>query len=241
MELRMVAGEGLERMPVVGSVLEPPLGSPERPSETYPEHPSGSRSRPAEQPYPSGPAPGVALPPALRRCRRLVAAAVRFPEFLLAASGLTQRLAAAGVPIDVLVAASGDERSDHADLRALSELASPSARRHRLALPMPFGDDREDDLVAALSELIGFDPEPGVFCLVPVGDDPCRAAVRRAAGRLARVYRMRLLGYSSAPGPSGAKLVLEPAEWRRKSAALAACSSAIPMPADDRRERFVPA
>jgi hypothetical protein len=168
------------------------------------------------------------------------------PEFLRAASGLTQRLGSAGVPIDVLVAASGDERQDDADLLALAELRSPSVRRHRLALPMPFGDDREDDLVAALSELIGFDPEPGVYCLVPAGEAPGHAPLRRAADRLAQVYRMRVLAYpnpnpSTGRGAAGTTLRLETDEWRRKSAALAAYSTAAPMAADERAERFVPA
>ena len=222
----MVAGEGWERMPVAGSVLEPPLGTPERGSEA------------------SGRPSGSVLPPALRRCRRLVVGAVRMPEFLRAASGLTQRLGSAGVPIDVLVAGSGDERDDDVDLLALAELRSPSVRRHRLALPMPFGDDREDDLVAALSELIGFDPEPGVYCLVPAGEAPGHAPLRRAADRLAQVYRMRVLVYSDVStgrGAAGTTLRLETDEWRRKSAALAAYSTTTPMTADERAERFAPA
>src|SRR5438309_899788 len=41
------------------------------------------------------------LPAQLRRCRRVVAVTVHLPEFLVAASGLVPRLAAAGVRTDV--------------------------------------------------------------------------------------------------------------------------------------------
>jgi hypothetical protein len=184
-----------------------------------------------------------------------VAAAVRLPEFLAAASGLAQRLSGVGVPTDVLVAGGGDERADAADDVALAELGVSTLRRHRLALPVPFGEDREDDLVAALSELVGFDPEPGLYCLVPVGTDPGQVALRRAARRIARVYRMRVIGYPTAPHAAGMTLTLDAAEWRRKAAALAACSAGVgrppasPPPASappadpsaDRLEHFVPA
>jgi hypothetical protein len=55
----------------------------------------------------------------------------------------------------------------------------------------------EDDLVAALSELVGFDPEQGVYCLAPAPSptDPARTAVDRAARRIALVYGIPLLRY----------------------------------------------
>src|SRR5882757_10672632 len=65
------------------------LGWGQMPTETALQPPLGSRSLPAQ----------------LRRCRRVVAITVHLPEFLLAASGLVQRLGAAGVRTDLLVAA----------------------------------------------------------------------------------------------------------------------------------------
>lgn len=72
----------------------------------------------------------------------------------------------------------------------------PGLRLHRLGLPS-IEAASEDDLVAAMSELVGFDPEPGVYCLAPVGspDDVSRSAVIRAAERIARVYGLPMLQY----------------------------------------------
>ncbi|MGH8917389.1 MAG: hypothetical protein ACRD0H_03475, partial [Actinomycetes bacterium] len=55
----------------------------------------------------------------------------------------------------------------------------------------------ESDLVAAMSELVGFDPEPGVYCLAPAPwpTDPGREVVIAAAQRIARVYGIPLLRY----------------------------------------------
>jgi hypothetical protein len=53
----------------------------------------------------------------------------------------------------------------------------------------------EADLVAAMSELVGFDPEPGVYCLAPTPSDPGRVAAARAAQRIAQVYGIPLLRY----------------------------------------------
>ncbi len=68
---------------------------------------------------------------------------------------------------------------------------------HRLGLRLPLGSGAESDVVAALSELVGFDPEPGVYCLAPTpsSTDPARAAVGRAAQRIAQVYGLPLLRY----------------------------------------------
>lgn len=79
---------------------------------------------------------------------------------------------------------------------------------HRLALPVP-SDVRPrdvDDVVAAISELVGFDPEPGVGCVVPIGvyeemllpgaaDGPVDVMVGRAVERIVAVYRLPLLTY----------------------------------------------
>ena len=51
----------------------------------------------------------------------------------------------------------------------------------------------EDDLVAALSELVGFDPGRGVYCLAPA--TPSDGVLDQAAQRIARVYGLPLLRY----------------------------------------------
>jgi hypothetical protein len=75
---------------------------------------------------------------------------------------------------------------------------------HRLDLRWPVEEADEPDLVAALSELIGFDPEDQVFCVAP-GDGPDGArdaeqsAVDRAVRRVARVYGLPVLHYRRVP------------------------------------------
>jgi hypothetical protein len=62
----------------------------------------------------------------------------------------------------------------------------------------------EPDLVAALSELIGFDPEDQVFCVAPAATggvpDPEAEALDRAVRRVARVYGLPVLHYRRASG-----------------------------------------
>ncbi|MGI5128511.1 hypothetical protein ACQEVB_16995 [Pseudonocardia sp. CA-107938] len=81
--------------------------------------------------------------------------------------------------------------------RAVAALGLPDVRAHRLGLPPTFGGEAEPDIVAALSELVGFDPEPGVYCLAPatVGGDSAGSTVTRAARRIAQVYGLPLLSY----------------------------------------------
>lgn len=91
-------------------------------------------------------------------------------------------------------------------------LGHPDLAVHRLGLRTPLAPGAEDDLVAGLSELVGFDPEPGVYCLAPAlsagtpsgsspsgsspsGEEPGAEAVARAAERIARVYGLPLLRY----------------------------------------------
>lgn len=169
------------------------------------------------------------LPAQLRRCRRVVAVTVHLPEFLVAASGLVQRLAAAGVRTDVLVAAEADEQADAAAELALGELGVPELARHRLALPTPIGEDRGDDLLAGLSELVGFDPEPGVYCLAPAveGLDASQAVVAEVAQRIAGVYRLKLVRFTAPPDAASVRLDLDGAEWARKGAALGACATQV--------------
>jgi hypothetical protein len=79
----------------------------------------------------------------------------------------------------------------------IDDLGLPGLRVHRLDLDLPLPATAEDDLVAALSELIGFDPEPGVVCLAPEPVDGAGAVVSRAAQRVARVYGLPLLRFRS--------------------------------------------
>ncbi|MFB9741538.1 hypothetical protein ACFFOU_10475 [Pseudonocardia sulfidoxydans] len=84
-----------------------------------------------------------------------------------------------------------DERVSDGDVLDLS-----GVQLHRLSLRGVTAGS-EDDLVAAMSELVGFDPEPGVYCLAPVAsaDDPARAVLISAMERLAQVYGLPLLRY----------------------------------------------
>jgi hypothetical protein len=85
-----------------------------------------------------------------------------------------------------------DELRAAADLLGLDEL-----HLHRLALPSPLPPTAEPDLVAALSELVGFDPEPGVRVLAPVAlpADPERSVVDRAVRQIVQVYGLPLQRY----------------------------------------------
>jgi hypothetical protein len=79
----------------------------------------------------------------------------------------------------------------------VAELGLPALQMHRLGLSLPQVAGAEADLVAALSELVGFDPEPGVYCLAPADapGDLGRAAAVGAAQRIAQVYGIPLLRY----------------------------------------------
>jgi hypothetical protein len=85
-----------------------------------------------------------------------------------------------------------DELRAAADLLGLDEL-----HLHRLALPAPLGVAADPDLVAALSELVGFDPEPGVRVVAPLPSptDPGRSAIDRAVRQIVQVYSLPLVRY----------------------------------------------
>ncbi|HVH21202.1 MAG TPA: hypothetical protein VNA11_01975 [Pseudonocardia sp.] len=94
------------------------------------------------------------------------------------------------------------EEADEDALRAeeaaeIERLGLPGLRVHHLRLRPPIGPLAEADLVAALSELVGFDPEPGVYCLAPAPapTDLGRTVLTSAARRIAQVYGLPLLRY----------------------------------------------
>jgi hypothetical protein len=79
----------------------------------------------------------------------------------------------------------------------VDDMDVPGLRVHRLDLGLPLPTGAEDDLVAALSELIGFDPDPDVVCLAPTGNGGEDSVVSRAAQRVAQVYGLPLLRFRS--------------------------------------------
>jgi hypothetical protein len=149
----------------------------------------------------AGSATGGAAVPA----SRAVAVTVSPMELLRPESHLAELIV--GFPQVELLVAADDSRADPEDddlddpgeeLRAsAARLGLDGLALHRLGLPSPLPAGAEDDLVAALSELMGFDPEPGVYCLAPAPApaDPARAVVERAVQRIARVYGIPLLRY----------------------------------------------
>jgi hypothetical protein len=159
--------------------------------------------------------------------RRVVAVAVSPMELLRPDSDLVRMIAGAGSvdlllacedePVDdpspVGVIGGGvldddltdddyDDEPDEPDavdeVRAAADLLGlDDVRVHRLGLRLPLGTKDDADLVAALSELIGFDPDPGVTCLAPApsAGDVDRSAVDRAVRRIVQVYGLPLQRY----------------------------------------------
>jgi hypothetical protein len=119
----------------------------------------------------------------LERATRVVVVAVSGAELLAEAGGLLQHLDAAGTELEILVAAG-------AETRALARCGLRAVPLHRLGLRTPLPAGAEGDLLAALSEVIGFDPDAGLGILAPgeLAERPDRAVVGRAAAMAARVY-----------------------------------------------------
>jgi hypothetical protein len=154
---------------------------------------------PVSEPVAGAATGGSAVP-----ASRAVAVTVSPMELLRPESHLAELIA--GFPQAELLVAVDDSRPDPEDdldrlgeeLRAsASRLGLPGLALHRLGLPNPLPATAEGDLVAAMSELVGFDPEPGLYCLAPAPApaDPARSVVERAAQRIARVYGIPLLRY----------------------------------------------
>jgi hypothetical protein len=158
---------------------------------------------------------------AVPKRRRVVAVAVSPMELLRPESDLA-RLAEGFPQVDLLVAGedvpstsfgpagaakSGDDNDEYDEdwfdtaadeVRAgIARLGLPGLQLHRLGMRPPFPMTAENDLLAGMSELIGFDPEPGVYLLAPMPApaDPGRTVVNRAAQRVAQVYGIPLLRY----------------------------------------------
>lgn len=169
--------------------------------------PEGSSSAPDAAAVPS------AVPSA--REHRVVAVSVDATELLRPASDLVRLVQGAGY-VDVLLAAElarvapsplgllagsvpadpfDDDEPDGSVAAEVARLDVPELHVHRLGLRSATGPAAEDDLVAALSELVGFDPDPGVYLLGPSGTAPGRAGVQRAVQRVARVYGIPLRRY----------------------------------------------
>lgn len=194
---------------------------------------------------------GLSLPslPPLRtaRCRGLVIVNTHLDEDICAAGGLIAHVAARGAPIHVLAVTDSDGASAahrHAappgDLNrrlanqrlAYERLGARQARHDALALRGGQVDDHRGDVLAALSEIIGFAPATsGLWVLAPQRDDPHpdHAAAGAAAAQACHAYRVRLIEYlptgwphSIAVPKTAQSLVLGPVLDIRKRHAIAA-------------------
>lgn len=97
-----------------------------------------------------------------------------------------------------LLAADDDTDDDTRDAPVVM-LPVERVRVHRLGLRWAVQDGDEADLVAVLSELVGFDPDGDTWCVAPAAagpvSDPEIEVVRRAVRRVARVYGLPVLPY----------------------------------------------
>ncbi|MGH3569606.1 MAG: hypothetical protein ACRDRH_27060 [Pseudonocardia sp.] len=152
--------------------------------------------------------------PVLVPGRRLVAVSMTSMELLRPQSDLARQLAGAS-RVDLLLACDDNQPPggpDYGDADSvddgpgaveIDELSAAAARfgstlhLHRLALHTLLGLHVEDDLIAALSELVGFDPAPDVYCLAPArtSSNPSHVVLERAVQRIAQVYGVPLLRY----------------------------------------------
>lgn len=93
----------------------------------------------------------------------------------------------------------GDGAGDGTEAAPVVMLPVERVRVHRLGLRWAVQDGDEADLVAALSELVGFDPDGDTWCVAPAAagpvSDPEIEVVRRAVRRVARVYGLPVLPY----------------------------------------------
>jgi LmbE family N-acetylglucosaminyl deacetylase len=148
---------------------------------------------------------------------------------MCAAGGLISHLAMQGADVEVLAVTDGDGAASGAIdagrlqqpsrrcgqiLAAYRRLGVPEVRRHRLQLESGKVSDAEPDLIAALSELVGHDCHPGLWCLAPWRRDghPDHNAVGLVAEAVCRTYNLRLVRYLCA---AWEWLQPEDLPWRR--------------------------
>ncbi|MHA6796601.1 hypothetical protein ACVGVM_24270 [Pseudonocardia bannensis] len=179
----------------------------------------------------------------LEHVQRVVAVAVEPVELLTEAGGLLRRLALCGTAVEILLATDGTV-DGRAVTRMYSRIGLPDTPRHRLGLrrlrPSPAGDD----VLAALSEIIGFDPEPGLAILAPAAlpgriDRTMLSRIARLAAEIYRADLVRHLPIDDVARPWTVTCPLTAEEARRKRYALGR-----PVTADEERfvvERAIPA
>ncbi|MEU7811143.1 PIG-L family deacetylase [Pseudonocardia sp. NPDC049154] len=127
-------------------------------------------------------------------CRRLVVVVAHPHEELCAAGGLMRDLVNRGLPVSVLVVT--DTGAEYLGT-AYRTLGLTGVRRYRLGLPGGCVEAAEHDVMAAVSELVGFADPEGLWCLTPWERDghPDHDAVGRAAATACSAYRLPLLRY----------------------------------------------
>lgn len=171
--------------------------------------------------------PGAVARLRLGLTRDVVVVAAHLDEELAGAGGLLTSLVTAGAELRVLSLTDGDcdEAGGYAPgppprfqrrlarlERAYRLLGMESTPRYRLGLRCGTLAEAEDDVLAAISELLGFAHPPGLLCLAPWLEDPHpdHVAAGRAAMLACRAYRIRLLYYpvSGPHHPGAAQLPL---------------------------------
>jgi LmbE family N-acetylglucosaminyl deacetylase len=145
-------------------------------------------------------------------CRDVVVITTHLDEEVSAAGGLIAHLADHSADVEVLAVTDGDGTGRGApgatQARELSRrrgriratfnrLGVAEPRLRRLRLESGKVADAEPDLIAAFSELVGYDCYPGLWCLAPWQHDghPDHNAVGRAAEMVCRTYNLRLVRY----------------------------------------------
>jgi LmbE family N-acetylglucosaminyl deacetylase len=188
-------------------------------------------------------------------CAHVVLVTAHLDEGVCGAGGLVAALAERGARVTVLAVTEGDGRpaaSAHAHQLgvrqaqqglAYQRLGVHEARRASLALPS--GEVGEADVVAALSEIVGYGTDPRDTVLIaPWRADlhPDHAAVGTAVAVVCRAYGARLLEYlvtawsaadpACVPWDRARQFPLTPLLQNRKRLALAATLGEQLSPAD---------
>lgn len=99
-----------------------------------------------------------------------------------------------GVPVSILAVT--DTGAEHL-AAAYRALGLTGVRRYRLGLPGGRVEAAEHDVMAAVSELVGFAEPEGLWCLAPweLDGHPDHDAVGRATATACSAYRLPLLRY----------------------------------------------